>query len=204
VDAHTFTKQAEKVVCQKVDGNCFLGQESSADGGIHATRDHNNVRSVLRSTKKLRRAIQNKSRGMQTSGVVLLHDNARPHARTAARTRALLEHFNWELFVHPPHSPDFSPSDYRLLIYLKNWLRSQRFNNNEEFIEGVKTWLRLQTSLTQAYKSLFPGNIRASIPAVTTLRSRLIMYVFFVYNNIFSLLVLLTAHRRLRSEQSSH
>jgi hypothetical protein len=39
--------------CQKADGNCFLGQERSADGGIHATRDHNNVRSVLRNTKKI-------------------------------------------------------------------------------------------------------------------------------------------------------
>jgi hypothetical protein len=37
--------------CQKTDGNCFLGQESSADAGIHATRDHNNARSVLQNTK---------------------------------------------------------------------------------------------------------------------------------------------------------
>jgi hypothetical protein len=48
--------------------------------------------------KKLGRAVQNKRRGMLTSGVVLLHDNACPH--TVARTRALLEHFNWELFDH--------------------------------------------------------------------------------------------------------
>jgi hypothetical protein len=55
---HTFTKQAIKVqtnvVCmpeslwQLFSGT---GQESSADGGIHATRDHNNVRSVLRIAK---------------------------------------------------------------------------------------------------------------------------------------------------------
>jgi hypothetical protein len=32
--------------CQEADGNCFIGQERSADGGIHATRDHNNVRNV--------------------------------------------------------------------------------------------------------------------------------------------------------------
>jgi hypothetical protein len=37
--------------CQKADGNCFLGQDRSADGGINATRDHNNVRNVLRNTK---------------------------------------------------------------------------------------------------------------------------------------------------------
>jgi hypothetical protein len=38
-------------VCQKDDGNCFLGQERSVDGGIHATRDHNNITSALQSTK---------------------------------------------------------------------------------------------------------------------------------------------------------
>jgi hypothetical protein len=78
---------------------------------------------------------------MLTSSVVLLHDNARPHK--TARTRTLLEHFNWELFDHPSHSPDLAPSDYRLFTYLKNWLRSQRFNNNEDLMEGVKTWLKL-------------------------------------------------------------
>jgi hypothetical protein len=37
--------------CQKGDGNCFLGQERSTDGGIHA-RDNNNVTSILRNTKR--------------------------------------------------------------------------------------------------------------------------------------------------------
>ncbi|GBO16461.1 hypothetical protein AVEN_191574-1 [Araneus ventricosus] len=37
-----------------------------------------------RTLKKLKRAIQNKRRGLLSSGVVLLHDNARPH--TAVRT----------------------------------------------------------------------------------------------------------------------
>jgi hypothetical protein len=32
--------------CQKADGKCFLGQNTSADGGIHATKDHSNVRNV--------------------------------------------------------------------------------------------------------------------------------------------------------------
>jgi transposase len=76
---------------------------------------------------------------MLTYGVVLLHDNARLH--TGARTRALLEHFNGEFFYHPPYIPDLAPSDYHLFTYLKNWLGSQRFRNNEELMEGVKTWL---------------------------------------------------------------
>jgi hypothetical protein len=38
--------------CQKADGNCFLGQERSADGGIYAIQDHRNVRSVLQNAKE--------------------------------------------------------------------------------------------------------------------------------------------------------
>jgi hypothetical protein len=57
VGAHTFTKEAEKFkqmlsACQKADGNCFLGQKMSANGRIHATKDHQNDRSELQNTKK--------------------------------------------------------------------------------------------------------------------------------------------------------
>jgi hypothetical protein len=40
-------KKFKTKVCQKADGNYFLGQGRSADGGIHATKDYSNVRSVL-------------------------------------------------------------------------------------------------------------------------------------------------------------
>jgi hypothetical protein len=40
---------------------------------------------------------------------------------------------------------------------------------------------RQQTSLTQAYKNLFPDMIGASILSVTTLRINLCMYVCIVY-----------------------
>jgi hypothetical protein len=96
----------------------------------------------LRNTKKTAQGHSEKRRGMLTRSVVLLHSNARPH--TAARTRALLEHLNSELFDHPPYSFDLSPNDYHLFPYLKNWLWSQRFNNNEELMEVAKTWLSSQ------------------------------------------------------------
>jgi hypothetical protein len=38
-------------------------------------------------------------------------------------------------------SPDLAPSDYHLFTDLKNWLGSQRFSNNLELMEDVKTWL---------------------------------------------------------------
>ncbi|KAJ4429305.1 hypothetical protein ANN_26309 [Periplaneta americana] len=72
--------------------------------------------------RKLRRAIQNKRRGMLTAGVVLLHDNARPH--TARRTTAVLTEFGWELFDHPPCSPDLAPSDFHVFLHLKKFLSS--------------------------------------------------------------------------------
>jgi hypothetical protein len=81
---------------------------------------------------------------MLTHGVVFLHANARPY--TAERTRALLEHFNWELFDHTPYSTHLAPRHYHLFTYLKNWLQSQRFNNNEELMEDVKTWLSSQAA----------------------------------------------------------
>jgi transposase len=124
--------------CQKAEGNCFLGQERSADGGVHARGTTLTSEVYCKTLKKLCRAIQKKRCGMLTYGVIHLCDNV--HLYTAARTRALLEHFNWELFEHPPYSPDLDPSDYNLFTYLKNWIGSQHFNNNE-LIEGTKTWL---------------------------------------------------------------
>jgi hypothetical protein len=79
-----------------------------------------------------------------TYSVVLLHDNTHPHS--AVRSRALLDHFNWELYDHHPYRSDLAPSDYHQFNYLKNWLRSQLFNNNDELMEGVETWLDSQAA----------------------------------------------------------
>jgi hypothetical protein len=49
-------------------------------------------------------------------------------------------------FDHPPYSPDIAPSDCHLFTYLKNWLGSQRFNNNEQLMEGVKMWMNSQAA----------------------------------------------------------
>jgi hypothetical protein len=88
------------LVGMKANGDCFLGQERSADGGIHATRDHNNIKSVLQNTKKNCIGHSEKKAWNACTDAVLLHDNARPY--TAAQTQAVLEHFNLELFDQPP------------------------------------------------------------------------------------------------------
>jgi hypothetical protein len=64
-------------------------------------------------------------------------------------------------------------------------------------------WLSSQTSLPQKYKNVFLDT-SASDSAVTTLRSILSLYLFLAYDEfLFSLLVWLTAYRKLLSEEPS-
>lgn len=89
--------------------------------------------------KKLRRAIQNKRRGKLSKTVFLFHDNARPHA--ARLTQDLLEGFKWDVFGHPPYSPDLAPSDFHLFPQLKQHLSGRRFANLDDLKEEVEGWL---------------------------------------------------------------
>ncbi|GFU14275.1 histone-lysine N-methyltransferase SETMAR [Trichonephila clavipes] len=84
-----------------------------------------NAAAYRQTLKCLRRAIQNKRRGMQTNGVCLLHDNARPH--TALVTKALLKQFKWEVLYHLPYSLDLAPSNFHLFRYLKLHLGGKSF-----------------------------------------------------------------------------
>uniref|UniRef100_A0A8D8R8P0 Histone-lysine N-methyltransferase SETMAR n=1 Tax=Cacopsylla melanoneura TaxID=428564 RepID=A0A8D8R8P0_9HEMI len=89
---------------------------------------------------KLKRAIQNKRRGMLTNGVCLLHDNARPH--TANATKQLLDSFGWDVLNHPAHSPDLAPSDYHLFTALKLHMGGKRFSTDEEVKQEVEKWAK--------------------------------------------------------------
>jgi hypothetical protein len=62
------------------------------------------------------------------------------------------------LFDDSPYSPNLAPSDYHLFTYLKNWLGSQRFNNDEELTEGAKTWLSSEAA------DVFDKGIQKLIP----------------------------------------
>lgn len=62
-------------------------------------------------------SFQGKQRGMLSSVIVLIHDNARPH--TAGVTQRNLKYFQWYIFNHPPYSPVFVPNDIHLFPELK-------------------------------------------------------------------------------------
>jgi hypothetical protein len=78
---------------------------------------------------------------------------------------ALKHCWSWELFDHPPYNPDLVVIDFHLLTYLKAWFGSQQFNNNEELMEGVKTWLSSQTLWHRCTETC------TSAPVATRLRS---------------------------------
>jgi hypothetical protein len=83
VDAHTFTKKPRKfkqtLSARKLLATVFWDTKGVllVDFMPQGTTITSEV--YCETLKKLQRAIQNKRRGMLTSGVVLLHDNMRPH-----------------------------------------------------------------------------------------------------------------------------
>ena len=90
-------------------------------------------------------------RAKLSCGIVLLHDNnTRPH--TARQTQAsLLEQFHWDIFEHPPYSPDLGSSDVLLFLKMKH-LAGKRFANDENLKNsggGPMVWWRYkQTGAT--------------------------------------------------------
>lgn len=99
-----------------------------------------NAARYCETLQKLRRAIQNKRRGMLSKGVRLHHDNARPH--TANDTNELIAKFGWGIVKHPPYSPDLAPSDYHLFPHMKKHLGGTHFGDREELEEAVLSYLR--------------------------------------------------------------
>jgi histone-lysine N-methyltransferase SETMAR len=106
--------------------------------------------------KKLRRAIQNKRRGMFSRGVVILHDNFRPYI--AAATQDLIATFGWEQFDHPPYSPDSAPNDFHVFLDMKTFLSNRRFRDDNEVKEAVNTWFASQAA------SFYDAGIQKLVP----------------------------------------
>lgn len=101
-----------------------------------------NAARYLDTLENLRKALRIKRPGLLSKGVLLIHDNARPHS--AKITQAFLKQLGWEVLSHPPHSPDLAPSDYHLFPFLKVALGGRRFHTDEEVKEAVKIFFQKQ------------------------------------------------------------
>ena len=78
-------------------------------------------------------------------GIVLIHDNARPH--TARLTQTLLrDEFHWDTFNHPPYSLDQAPSDFHLFLKMEH-LAGKRHADDEDLLHAVVDWLNSQAAV---------------------------------------------------------
>ena len=73
--------------------------------------------------------VENRPALANRKGVILLHDNAKPHV--AKNTKAKIERLGWELLPHPPYSPDLAPSDYHLFRSLQHHLVNKNYDDCE-------------------------------------------------------------------------
>jgi transposase len=77
---------------------------------------------------------------MFAAGVLILHDNERPHASGAVSE--ILEKYGWQVLPHPPYGPDMSPPDFDLFPKLKKPLREKRFRSIEKVSNEVTRVIR--------------------------------------------------------------
>jgi histone-lysine N-methyltransferase SETMAR len=87
-------------------------------------------------------ALKSKRRGLLSTGILLQHDNARPH--TARSAVATVQDLPFECLPHPPYSPDLAPSDFHVFGSLKEAMRSKSFRSDEEVQQVVHESLHSQ------------------------------------------------------------
>ena len=71
--------------------------------------------------------------------VLLLHDNAPAHTSRVVMTAAT--ECGFEVLLHPPYSPDMTPSDFCLFPKLTSNLRGTQFGSYEGVIAAVNEYL---------------------------------------------------------------
>jgi histone-lysine N-methyltransferase SETMAR len=87
-------------------------------------------------------------RKLHRSGVILLHDNARPHV--AHLTAQKMQELDWEPLIHPAYSPDIAPTDFYLFRSLQHSLTGKKFENLHDiethlshyFVSKSADWFR--------------------------------------------------------------
>ena len=131
---------------------------------------------------KLRRAIQNKRRGMLSGGVVLLHDNARPHL--ARQSTHLLQEFSWELFNHSliawTFRPEISIFSYELRHSCPASVSVFRMTERQKLVSHSGSNPRRQNSTTHGYNIWSHCITHVSISEVSILKNRSALSVFVV------------------------
>jgi len=90
--------------------------------------------------QKLTRKMHANRPDLLENGVLILHDNTRPHL--GKDVRELLDGYSLEVLPHPPYSPDMSPPDFDLFPKLKINMRGVRFSTLEYLSASVTQRVR--------------------------------------------------------------
>ncbi|GFS09298.1 histone-lysine N-methyltransferase SETMAR [Elysia marginata] len=75
---------------------------------------------------------------------IIHHDNARPH--TSFETRTVLDRLGLRTLPHPPYSPDLAPSAFFLFPKLKDYLKGNRYETDEDVKNAVLSLCRDKTA----------------------------------------------------------
>ncbi|GFS15908.1 mariner Mos1 transposase [Elysia marginata] len=75
---------------------------------------------------------------------IIHHDNARPH--TSLETRTAIDRLGLRTLPHPPYSPDLASSDFFLFPKLKDYLKGNRYETDEDVKNAVLSWCRDKTA----------------------------------------------------------
>lgn len=112
------------------------------------------------------------------SGVLLLHNNARPH--TIKATRDVMKTLGWKILPHPSYSPDVHPSNYYLFSAMDDNLREEQFRNPDEVTKDQKQVLNAKKRFfsKMAFISMcLVGNMQLK-PIVGILKNKISVYIF--------------------------
>ena len=132
---HTSSPKPKQVRVQRSAGKAMFTFFWEYDGPIleHYMLRGSTVTSATYSNllrENLKPAIRQKWRGFLTTGVCLLHENARPH--TATETVSTIQKLRFECIPQPLYSPDLAPSDFHVFGPLKDALSGTQFREDEE------------------------------------------------------------------------
>ena len=133
MEPYLLTK-TEKILYKTICGKSYVDSFWDERGVIleHYMPRGNTVSSATYADllkNHLRPAINSKRRGLLSAGVLLQHDNARPH--TARSTVATIQDLSFECLPHPPYSPDLAPSDFHAFGPLKEAMGGKSFRSHE-------------------------------------------------------------------------
>ena len=119
----------------------LLGQWGCGSHRIFGTRQHREFYEICERTGETESEV---ATGKSEKVSIIHHDNARPH--TSLETRTALDRLGLRTLPHPPYSPDLAPSDFFLFPKLKDYLKGNRYETDEDVKNAVLSWCRDKTA----------------------------------------------------------